>query len=100
MAHRSKKGQEVHDAKVQEVARRLEREGFDVQADLPGHPRPPTIGGHIPDIVASKAGKTLIREVETPGTVKTDKPQQEALREAAEEQGADFRVLVAKPKKP
>ena len=98
MAHRSKKGQVVHDAKVREVARRLEREGYDVQADLPGHSRPPAIGGHIPDIVATRPGKTLIREVETPGTVKTDKPQQEALRQAAEERGAEFRVLVAKPK--
>ena len=99
MAHRTKQGQEIHDSKVAETARRLERQGFDVQADLPGHARPPMMGGHIPDIVARKPGKTLIREIETPSSLKSDADQQDALREAAQARGADFRVLVARSRK-
>ena len=100
MANRTKKGQETHDRKVAETARRLERTGYKVQAHLPGQPRPPIIGGHIPDIMAKKPGTTLIREVETPSTVKKDQAQHTAFRNfAAKKPGTSFRVLVAKKKK-
>jgi hypothetical protein len=98
MAHRGKQGQEVHDRKVGETARRLAREGYQVRADLPGHERPPAIGGRIPDVVAWKGGRVLVREIETPGTIAQDRPQQEALRQAARDAGADFRVLLARRK--
>lgn len=99
MAHRTKQGQEVHDRKVAEVARRLERAGYQVQADLPGHERPPIIGRHLPDVIAQKGDRVLIREVETPGTIKQDKAQHEAFERAADRTGANFRVLEATRKR-
>lgn len=96
MAHRTKQGQELHDRKVAEVARNLERRGYDVRADLPGHPRPPAIDGYVPDVVAVKGRKVLVREVETQGTVATDRDQHRAFDEWAERNSADFRILIAK----
>ena len=98
MGHRTKLGQEVHDRKVGEVARRLEQAGFDVSADLPGHRRPPALGGHVPDVVAVKGNRILIREIETQGTIAADRTQHEAFQRAADQAGADFRVLKAKKK--
>ncbi len=99
MAHRTKQGQKVHDQKVAGVARRLEREGYRVRADLPGHPKPPTMGGRVPDVHAAKGGKVLVREIETSKTISADKAQHKALQRAADRSGADFRVLKAKPRK-
>ena len=102
MARRAKKGQEAHDAKVAETAKRLSRQGYSVKADLPGseYQRPKAINGRVPDIVARKGGKTVIREVETPSTVRSDKSQQEVFRKHAEKKSnTEFRVLVAKKKK-
>ena len=99
MAHRTKEGQKVHDQKVAEVAGRLERGGYNVRADLPGHPKPPPMGGRVPDIIATKGGKTLVREIETRNTIAADKAQHDALQRAADQRGADFRVLKAKSKK-
>lgn len=98
MAHRTKEGQKVHDQKVAELTRGLKNRGYKVQADLPGHPKPPVMRGYIPDVVAVKGKKTLIREVETPGTVQADKEQHHALEKAAQELGAEFRVIIAKKK--
>ena len=100
MAHRTKTGQETHDNKVGEVARRLSRQGYQVQADLPGHRRPRSIGGRIPDILATKSGRTLIREVETPRTVVQDRAQHSVFRSyASQSSDTEFRVLLAKKKK-
>lgn len=98
MARRTKEGQKVHDQKVAGTASRLTRAGYTVRADLPGRAKPPTLGGYIPDIYATKRGKTLIREVETSGTIGADKAQHEAFRRAAARKGAGFRVLKAQRK--
>ena len=50
--------------------------------------------GHRPDVYATKGGKTVIEEVETWGTVKKDRKQHQALRDAAREKGADFKIKV------
>ncbi len=97
MAHEIKKRQEIHDQKVQEVARLLRRQGYFVRADLPGHPRPPKFAGIRPDIYAHKKGKKLIYEIETPESLRTDTPQQKKLAKAAAKTGAEFRILVARP---
>jgi len=80
MAHRSKDRQEVHDKKVAEIAKNLEKKGYDVQADLPGHKKPKRIGKHIPDMIATKGDKVLVREIETPATVSKDKDQHKAFK--------------------
>lgn len=99
MAHRTKQGQKVHDQKVAELARGLRQRGYQVQSDLPGHPKPPTLNNQVPDIVARKGSKVLVREVETKSTLQTDKRQQQALQRWADQHGAEFRVILAKKKR-
>ncbi len=96
MAHRTKEGQKTQDLKVAAIAQRLERLGYNVKADLPGHQKPPAIRGHIPDVLATKRSQRLIREIETRGTVASDKNQHRAFRQYAKEKQADFRVLMAR----
>ena len=99
MAHRTKEGQEIHDKKVAEIAINLEKKGYYVQADLPGHPKPTRIGNYIPDVIAQKGDKVLIREIETRNTISQDKKQHKAFENWADEKNANFQVLIAKKKK-
>ena len=82
---RSRKGQSKHDARVSELARRYENQGFDVKADVSGFSKPGTIGGYRPDVVAKKGRTRKIVEVETPTSVDSarDVKQQQAFRRAA-----------------
>ncbi len=74
-----------HDKKVKQLADQLEKQGWDVQADLPGYDEPDPIGsrGHIPDVLARKSGAEKIIEVETEASMKKDKKQHEAFRRRA-----------------
>jgi len=85
MAKRSKKRQEKHDAVVRREANRLRREGWNVQADIPGYEKPDSIGkeNKIPDIRATKSGAERIIEVETPDTVEQDSDQHATFRRRA-----------------
>ncbi len=82
---RSRKSQSEHDAKVLTIARRFEKQGFNVQADIAGYPKPPTINGYRPDVVAKDGWDRKIVEVETPESVTStrDLAQQQAFRQAA-----------------
>ena len=48
---------ETHDRKVRQLANKLEKQGFNVKADLDGFETPDGIakGDHVPDIFATKA---------------------------------------------
>lgn len=83
---RSKRAQSKHDARVRRIAEKLERQGYDVQADVSGFPQPDTIGGYRPDVIAKKPGERKVIEVETPDSVGSarDEGQREAFRQAAE----------------
>lgn len=83
---RSKRNQSKHDKKVQSLAENLERQGFEVEADLKGYKQPGTIGGMRPDIVASRPGERRIYEVETNDSVNTsrDQKQQAEFKKAAD----------------
>lgn len=96
--YRTKQGQAEHDRKVLAIARELERQGFDVKADLPGYVQPLTIGGYRPDIVAQKGTQRKIVEVETQNTKGStrDEGQKEAFRRAAEKNpNMTFRRVIA-----
>ena len=82
---RSKRSQSKHDARVRKIAQRLEREGYDVKADIAGFPQPDTIGGYRPDVIARKPGQRRVIEVETPDSVGSarDEGQRKAFRHAA-----------------
>lgn len=55
-----------HDNMVRKEAKKLEREGWKVKADLQGYEKPSPIGKHkrIPDIEATKPGSRRIIEIE------------------------------------
>jgi len=82
---RSKNDQSKHDKKVGKVAQQLEKQGYEVKADLKDYSQPDTIGGYRPDVVGTKGGKTKVVEVETPSSVDStrDKNQQEAFKKWA-----------------
>lgn len=63
-----------HDAEVLKKAKRLEKEGWKVKADLDGYEKPSSIGklNRIPDIEATKPGSRRIIEVEG----ETEDPEQ------------------------
>jgi hypothetical protein len=82
---RSRRSQSQHDTKVQRLANKLSRQGFEVQADIPGFTPPKTISGYRPDVVGKKGIQRKIIEVETPDSLKSkrDLEQQKAFRQAA-----------------
>lgn len=83
---RSKKSQSQHDAEVRKTANQLKNQGYRVKADVSGFPKPDTIGGFRPDVVAEKGNERKIVEVETAESVNTarDQKQQQAFRQAAD----------------
>lgn len=102
MAKRKSKDQTTHDRKVGRLATVYEKKGYKVQAATGRRPAPRPIGrsGRIPDIVATKSGRTKIIEVETPRSIKTDKAQMETFaRYAAKKKNVSFDIVVTKPKK-
>ena len=83
---RSKKSQTNHDAKVRQIANQLGKQGYDIQADVSGFPKPGTIGGLRPDVIAKKPGERKIIEVETPDSLKDShaEKQRRAFKDAAD----------------
>lgn len=65
MASRKSPWASAHDDAVSAEAKALQKQGWDVAADVPGWPGPGTKNGRIPDIVATKRGSGRIVEVET-----------------------------------
>jgi len=87
---RSRKSQSKHDTEVREQAEKLQKQGFKVKADIKGFPKPETIGGLRPDVIATKPGQKKIIEVETPdslGEARAAK-QRQAFAEAADKSDA------------
>ena len=98
MAKRSAAKQTKHNTKVNQIAKRLQRQGYKVKADLPGYPQPTSIGKgkKVPDIEAKKGAKRKIVEVETPETIKRDKEQHTTFRKsAAQKRNTSFEIEVA-----
>lgn len=101
---RSKEKQSEHDKAVERRAKELKRQGYEVQADLPGWEQPKPIGKdrRIPDYVAinKRTKKTVvIGEVETRETMHRDKDQHSTFRRSAAQRGARFELLLADEKK-
>jgi len=57
-----------HDKEVLKIAKKLERDGWNVKADLTDYGKPSSVGKYkrIPDIEATKPGSRRIYEVEGP----------------------------------
>lgn len=87
-----------HDICVEKKATELKNEGYMVEADLEGWPKPPQIEGYIPDIFAHvrKTNVTRICEVETEETINTDREQWMAFKRYADRYfGVYFWLFVA-----
>ena len=100
MARRTKKSQSKHDAKVEEIAKEFKAKGYDVEADIPGYPKPGTVGGVRPDVVARKGTERKIVEVETPESKDSarDRKQQREFRAAAKRsKNTTFRRVIVDP---
>ena len=77
--------------KVQEVIRRLTRQGYRVQSEASGLPI-------RPDIVATKDGKTLVIEVKTQESLAHDLERLKALAAySRQHEGITFRLFVIRP---
>ena len=63
---RNTRDQSIRDAAVRRWAESLERQGYEVVADVKGYQQPGTFYGLRPDIVAMKGKKRIIGVVETP----------------------------------
>ena len=63
---RTPRSQSKHNKAVQKRAEQLQRQGFEVKADLKNWDQPETIAGVRPDIDAQKGTERVIVEVETP----------------------------------
>ena len=81
MQRRTKTGQRKHDNAVLRSAGWYKGQGYKVKADLPGWKKPKKIGGFIPDLIAKKGEKEIVKEIETKDTNEKDKKQQEAFKE-------------------
>lgn len=95
---RSSKSQSKHDTKVRTIARKLERQGFGVKADIHGYVQPDTIRGFRPDVVGIKGRQRKIHEVETQDSLDSarDQSQQRAFRQAAvQSKNTTFKRTVA-----
>ena len=96
MAKRTKTKQSIHDKKVEQIARKLERQGWKVKADLPEHEKPGKIGKYVPDIEATKPGTRKIFEVETKDSIENDKEQISTFkRSAGQRNRTTFDVIIA-----
>jgi len=74
---RSNRSQSKHDKKVESLAKNLERQGFDVKADIKGFKQPDTIGGVRPDVVGTRPGEQWVYEVETKDSVDSARDQKQ-----------------------
>jgi len=83
MEKRTKTGQKQHDQAVLRSAEWYENQGYKVKADLPNWDKPKKIGGFIPDLIAKKGKKEVIKEIETKNTNEKDEKQHEAFEEYA-----------------
>lgn len=98
MRKRTKIGQKIHDDKVLDRKKVWEKRGAKVKVDLPGEKRPPKIGGITPDLTAILNRQLNVEEIETRSSLKSDKEQQEKLRNATKRRGGKFGIILAKRK--
>lgn len=76
-SNRNQTSQSKHDREVKRLANDYKNKGYDVDADISGYSKPPTVGGLRPDIKAKKGGHETIVEVETPDSVDSTRDMQQ-----------------------
>lgn len=97
MLKRTKTGQRQHDLEVLRWAKQKKKEGFSVDADLPGWPKPSKVKGDIPDAFAIRGREKKLLEVETIDTLSSDQQQRSKFRKwSATNKNKTFYVKVVK----
>jgi hypothetical protein len=94
---RAPQSQGKHDRKVASEARNYYNKGYDVWSDIADWPKPQTIGGYRPDVIAYSNGHTTVVEVETVDSVNSsrDLAQQRAFKSwAARKSTRHFKRIV------
>jgi len=76
-SNRTRTSQLKHDRKVSELALNLLGKGYQVWAEVPEFPNPPTVLGYTPDIKARKLSQEIIIEVETLDSLDTARAQKQ-----------------------
>ena len=92
----------THDRKVRQIVREMEKQGYQVSANVRGRMQPKPVGpsNYIPDIIATQNGQTVIIEVKTHSCWNQDEKQVKDLaRYAAQENNTVFKLVVTKPRK-
>lgn len=87
-----------HDQAVRKLASQLKKEDWQVRADLPNRKQPDPVGKYnrVPDIQATKGGRTKLIEVETPSTANSHKGQASAFRRsAAQKKNTTFTIVMS-----
>lgn len=95
---RSPASQTKHNHAIRAEAKSYERRGYDVQADVSGYPKPPTVGGYRPDLMVKKGGQRTIVEVETEDSLNTAHAaaQNGAFLRARRRPGTHYRRIIAR----
>ena len=76
-------------------AEELDRQGYDVKADIEGWSKPPTIMGLVPDIRAKRGDKVLIgKMVREEELEKIERDYQKFIDYAAKNKDTSFRVYI------
>jgi len=97
MNKRLKPSQTKHDKTVRKVAGGYKSQGWNVHADVKGYPKPKTIFGNRPDVIAQKGKKLRIVEVETPSSYKSDRLQRGSFKRFASlNNKRKFRIKLTK----
>jgi Holliday junction resolvase len=86
--------------KIRELARQLEKQGWEVRADTRGRTAPSPIGESSPDIEAVKGCRRILIRVETPESLKTSEEYLKFLaRYARSRDDTRFDLVVTIPRK-
>ena len=80
---RTKTQQSKHDARVRKIAGGYKSQGWKVQADIHGYPKPKSIFHRRPDVIATKGARERIIEVETKSSMKSDIAQRNTFKRYA-----------------
>lgn len=97
MANRTKRQQSKHDQAVEKTADYYRKLNFKVQADIQGFEKPDLINRKRPDVIAKKGKETILVEVETKDSIKTDQTQIKTFQNYADSRkNVRFRTKLAK----
>jgi Holliday junction resolvase len=97
---KSKKTNASITRKIREIVRQLERQGWEVRADMRGRTAPAPINDKAPDIEALKNGRRLLIEVETYDSLRVNEEYVRGLiRHAASRGDTRFDLVIVVPRK-